>query len=57
MRTRIPWLLLPSRHPHKFSAISAVELFLISNAKFDIHYVDAGGEEISAEAALKSKAQ
>ena len=57
MRTRIPWLLLPSRHPHKFSAISAVELFLISDAKFDIHYVDAGGEEISAEAALKSKAQ
>jgi mannose-6-phosphate isomerase-like protein (cupin superfamily) len=44
------FLMLPSSHTHKFTAISAVQLFLISDAKFDIHYVDAAGKEISAEA-------
>jgi quercetin dioxygenase-like cupin family protein len=37
---------LPSKHIHQVTAITAVELFNISDAPVDIHYVDAQGKEI-----------
>jgi quercetin dioxygenase-like cupin family protein len=37
---------LPSKHIHHVTAITAVELFNIPDAPFDIHYVDAQGKEI-----------
>jgi quercetin dioxygenase-like cupin family protein len=46
-------LVMPARGIHQFHALSAVTLFDISDAPFDIHYVDASGKEIPVEAALK----
>lgn len=50
------FLLLPSKGIHQFTALTNVELFDISDAPFDIHYVDASGKEIPVETALKPKA-
>lgn len=46
--------LMPSRHVHQFRCERACSLYIYSDAAFDIHYVDAQGNEISAEDALKS---
>ena len=46
---------LPSKHVHQFTCTSNCTGFVISNAAFDIHYVDASGKEIPAEAALAGK--
>jgi quercetin dioxygenase-like cupin family protein len=43
---------LPSHHRHQASCTRACLLFNTADAAFDIHYVDAGGEEISLEKAL-----
>lgn len=48
------YVLLPSKGIHQFTAESDVELFDISDASFDIHYVDADGKEIPPEAALSA---
>ena len=48
------YVLLPAKGIHQFTALSDVELFDISDAPFDIHYVDADGKEIPPEAALKA---
>jgi hypothetical protein len=48
------YLLLPSKGIHQFTALSDIELFDISDAPFDMHYVDADGKEIPPEAALKA---
>jgi quercetin dioxygenase-like cupin family protein len=48
------YLLLPSKGIHQFTALSDVELFDISDAPFDMHYVDAEGKEIPPDAALKA---
>ena len=34
------YVLLPGRGIHQFTAVTNVELFLLSNGPFDIHYVD-----------------
>ena len=47
--------MLPSKHVHQFTCASACSAFVISDAAFDIHYVDAGGAEISPDAALSKK--
>ena len=47
------FLFLGSRGIHRFHAITAVELFDISDAPFDIHYVDAAGKEIAVADAIK----
>jgi hypothetical protein len=44
---------LPSHHMHQASCSRACLLFNGADAAFDIHYVDASGEEISSEKALK----
>jgi quercetin dioxygenase-like cupin family protein len=48
------FLLLPSKGIHQFHAVTAVELFDLSDAPFDIHYVDAAGKEIPIADALKA---
>ena len=45
---------MPSKHQHQFTCSTACTLFLATAAKFDIHYVDASGNEIPPEQALKS---
>ena len=48
---------LPSHHMHKASCSRACLLFNGADAAFDIHYVDASGEEISPDKALKPSAR
>ena len=48
---------LPSQHIHQASCSRACLLFSIADGAFDIHYVDASGEEISADQALKQSAR
>lgn len=47
------YALMPSRHAHQFRCERACSLYIYSDAAFDIHYVDAQGNEISVEDALK----
>ena len=47
--------LLPGKHVHQFTCVSACSAFINSNAAFDIHYVDAAGKEIPPDAALAKK--
>ena len=47
------YALMPSRHVHQFRCERACSLYIYSDAAFDIHYVDAQGNEISVEDALK----
>jgi quercetin dioxygenase-like cupin family protein len=46
--------LMPSRHVHQFRCTTACSLFVHSDAAYDIHYVDARGQEIPADEALKA---
>jgi quercetin dioxygenase-like cupin family protein len=48
------YVYLPSKHQHQFTCPTACTLFLATDAKFDIHYVDASGNEIPPDQALKS---
>ena len=48
---------LPSHHTHRASCVKTCLLFSIADAAFDIHYVDASGNEISAKQALKEAAR
>ena len=48
------YLSLPAKQAHQFTCLSACTLFIVSDAPFDIHYVDAKGDEITPEQALKS---
>jgi quercetin dioxygenase-like cupin family protein len=44
--------MMPSRHVHQFGCSAACSLYVYSDGAFDMHYVDAQGQEISPEAAL-----
>jgi quercetin dioxygenase-like cupin family protein len=44
---------MPSRHIHEFRCTEACTFFITSDQRFDIHYVDPQGKEISPEQALK----
>jgi len=48
---------LPSHHAHQASCSRACLLFNGADAAFDVHYVDASGEEISLDKALKLPAR
>jgi quercetin dioxygenase-like cupin family protein len=48
---------LPSHHVHQATCASACTMFVASDAAFDIHYVDAAGNEIPPEQALKAGAK
>jgi quercetin dioxygenase-like cupin family protein len=43
----------PSKHAHQTTCIAACIISTTSDSARDIHYVDKGGKEISAEEALK----
>lgn len=47
---------LPSHHVHRATCLSSAPciVFLTSDAAFDIHWVNAAGQEIPLEAALKA---
>jgi len=45
---------LPAKNIHQFRAITAVTMFDMPDAAFDIHYVDSAGKEIPPDDALKS---
>jgi quercetin dioxygenase-like cupin family protein len=49
------YALMPSKHVHQFTCTTACSAFVVSDAAFDIHYVDAKGSEIAPDAALKKK--
>lgn len=44
--------LMPSRHIHQARCIEECILFVYGDASFDVHYVDARGNEIAPDAAL-----
>jgi len=49
------YLNLTSKHVHQFTCLSSCMLFDVTGAAaFDVHYVDAIGDEIPAEQALKA---
>jgi quercetin dioxygenase-like cupin family protein len=43
---------LPSKHTHQLKCTDGCTLFVTSDDKFDIHFVDAQGNDISVEQAL-----
>ena len=49
------YAMLPSKHVHQFTCISACTFFVSSESAFDIHYVDPNGKEIPLEKALVTK--
>ena len=53
MMKPVNFLFLGSRGIHRFHAITAVKLFDISDAPFDVHYNDAAGKEIAVADAIK----
>jgi quercetin dioxygenase-like cupin family protein len=48
---------LPAKNIHQFTAVTAVMMFDLPAAAFDIHYVDAKGNEVPPEQALKPTAK
>jgi quercetin dioxygenase-like cupin family protein len=44
----------PPRSPHDFTCLSTCQFYVISDGKFDIHYVDDSGKEIPFVLAVKS---
>jgi quercetin dioxygenase-like cupin family protein len=44
--------MMPSKHQHQFTCTTACSFFVDSDGAFDIHYVDAAGNEIAAGKAL-----
>ena len=49
------YAMMPSKHVHQFTCVSACSAFINSDGAFDMHYVDAGGKEVTPDAALKKK--
>jgi hypothetical protein len=47
----------PSHHVHQFTCVSPCLAYVFSDAVFDIHYVDAGGNEIPPDQALHATAK
>jgi len=45
---------LPAKNIHQFTATTAVTMFDMPDGAFDIHYVDASGNEIQPDEALKA---
>ena len=50
------YAMLPGKHVHQFTCVSACSFFVSSESAFDIHYVDLNGNEIPPEKALVTKA-
>jgi len=50
------YALAPAHHVHQARSTGASSFFLHSDGPFDLHYVDASGNEVPAEQVLKAKA-
>lgn len=48
---------LPAKNVHQFTAVTAVLMYDLPAAAFDIHYVDSSGTEIPPDQALKPAAK
>jgi quercetin dioxygenase-like cupin family protein len=48
---------MPGKSVHQFTAVSALMMFVAPDGPFDIHYVDAAGNEIPPDQALSAKAK
>jgi quercetin dioxygenase-like cupin family protein len=48
---------LPSKSIHQFTAVTAVLMYDLPDAAFDIHYVDKAGNEIPPDQALRPAAK
>ncbi len=48
---------LPAKHAHEFTCVTACTIFVAADGIFDIHYVDAAGNEIPPEQALQGGAK
>ena len=46
------FVLMPSKHQHDFTCKTGCEFYIVTDAAFDIHYVDASGNEIPPDQAL-----
>ncbi len=51
------YVYLPAKGVHSFTCKTACTFYLAGDDKFDIHYVDAAGQDISADQALKRSAK
>ncbi len=47
------FVMMPAKHVHEFRCEKACEIYLYSDGKFDIHYVDPKGNELQPAEALK----
>lgn len=47
------YVFMPPKHVHRFTCTSKCMLYVQSDQAFDMHYVDAQGNEIATEQALK----
>jgi quercetin dioxygenase-like cupin family protein len=48
------YVMMPGKHQHSFACAGPCEFYIVTDGAFDIHYVDAQGNEIPADQALKS---
>lgn len=48
------FVVMPAKGVHQFTALTDVQLYNVSDAAFDIHYVDSDGKEIAVDQALKA---
>lgn len=46
------FIYMPSRHIHQLTALTPLTIFTAPTGPFDIHYVDASGNELSPDQAL-----
>jgi quercetin dioxygenase-like cupin family protein len=51
------YVYLPSKNQHSFTCKTACMFYLAGDEKFDIHYVDDAGQEITPEQAFKMKSK
>ena len=54
MLSKGSYALLPSKHQHNFACSGPCEFYIVTDGAFDIHYMDASGNEIPPEQALSS---
>ena len=47
------FVLMPAKGVHQFTSETDVEFYIVTDAPFDIHYVDTAGKELSPDQAIK----
>ena len=46
------FVFMPAKHQHSFTCKTACEFYIVTDGAFDIHYVDASGNEVPPEQAF-----